>query len=75
MVSKKKHILKTFTWRIISTLTTIFIAFFITGEPLIGLAIGGFEFFVKMPIYYLHERAWFRFFKYEIKKEIHRKRD
>ena len=58
--SKKRHLAKTFTWRFTATLTTIIIAWIITGDPLTGLTVGGIEFFVKMPIYYLHERTWYR---------------
>ena len=67
-VSRKRHIFKALTWRIFSTLTTILVAYLITGEPLIGVTIGGIEFFIKIPIYYFHERAWFRFSKYGVKK-------
>ena len=35
--SKKRHLLKTITWRIIGTLDTILISWFISGNPLTGL--------------------------------------
>jgi uncharacterized membrane protein len=56
--AEKKHILKTFTWRIIATFTTTMIAWIITGDAMIGLKVGGVEFVIKMLLYYLHERAW-----------------
>ena len=56
--SKLKSLFKTITWRITATLTTIGIAYFIIGDVSVALAIGGIEFFAKMVIYYLHERAW-----------------
>ena len=56
--SKKRHLFKMFTWRITATLTTMIIAWLVSGNPLTGLKIGGLEFFIKMPIYYFHERAW-----------------
>jgi len=37
------------------------IAWLVSGNPLTGLTVGGIEFFVKMPIYYFHERVWYRF--------------
>ena len=58
--SKKRHIAKTLTWRLTATLTTMIIAWLVSGDPLTGLTIGGFEFFIKMPIYYFHERAWYK---------------
>ena len=58
--SKKKHILKTISWRLLATFTTIILAWVISGDPMIGLAVGGWEFFLKMILYYLHERAWYK---------------
>tara|TARA_Y100000004_G_C8816596_1_gene370046 strand:+ start:295 stop:417 length:123 start_codon:yes stop_codon:yes gene_type:complete len=34
------------------------VAYFIIGDVSAALAIGGVEFFIKMVVYYLHERAW-----------------
>ena len=57
---KKRHIAKTLTWRITATLTTMIIAWVVSGDPMTGLTVGGIEFFIKMPVYYLHERAWYK---------------
>ena len=60
-IQKESHlrsILKGVTWRIIATTTTVTIAYMITGEVNQALTIGGIEFFGKLLIYYLHERAW-----------------
>ena len=56
--SKLRSLLKTLTWRITATLTTIGIAYFIIGDVSVALAIGRIEFFAKMIIYYMHERLW-----------------
>lgn len=56
--AEKRHIMKTFTWRIIATLTTTIIAWAITGDPMVGLQVGSIEFVIKMFLYYLHEKAW-----------------
>jgi uncharacterized membrane protein len=58
--SRKRHIAKTITWRILASLTTIILAWIISGDPLIGLTIGGWEFFIKMILYYFHERMWYK---------------
>lgn len=58
--SKKRHLAKTFTWRIAATATTMIIAWLVSGDPLTGLTVGGLEFIIKMPIYYFHERAWYQ---------------
>ena len=56
--AEKRHIMKTFTWWIIATLTTTIIAWAITGDPMVGLQVGSIEFVIKMFLYYLHEKAW-----------------
>ena len=58
--SKKRHLAKTLTWRCTATLTTMLIAWLVSGDPLTGLTVGGIEFFIKMPVYYLHERVWYK---------------
>ncbi len=52
---------KAFSWRIVATLTTAVIAYVITGEMDTALWIGGIEFFLKIGIYYAHERIWLWF--------------
>jgi len=37
------------------------VSYFITGSIKVGLAIGGFEVFTKMVLYYFHERLWFSY--------------
>lgn len=68
MVSKKRHLLKTITWRIIGTLDTMILSWFITGNWKFGIAIGGVELITKMVLYYFHERAWYKFTKYGVDK-------
>lgn len=59
-IDKKRHLAKTLTWRLVGTLDTIILSWFISGDPLIGLSIGGAEVVTKMTLYYFHERLWFR---------------
>ncbi|MEM7101183.1 MAG: DUF2061 domain-containing protein [Pseudomonadota bacterium] len=56
--SHARSLAKAFSWRIVATLTTSIIAYFITGEIDTAVAIGSIEFVLKFLIYYLHERAW-----------------
>jgi len=56
--SRLRSLLKAFSWRIIATLTTTVIAYFITGEIEAAVAIGSIEFVLKFGIYYMHERVW-----------------
>ena len=59
-VSVSRHIAKTITWRIIGTIDTMMLGWFVTGDLKLGLAIGGFEVITKMILYYLHERVWYK---------------
>jgi len=58
--SQKRHIAKTITWRIVGTIDTVILSWIISGDPLVGLKIGGAEVITKMLLYYLHERVWFK---------------
>lgn len=58
--SRKRHIAKTITWRFVGTIDTMVLAWFISGNPLIGMKVGLAEVVTKMVLYYLHERAWYR---------------
>ncbi len=53
-----RSILKGLTWRVVATTTIILIAYFTIGDITIAFKIGFVEFFVKLLLYYLHERAW-----------------
>ena len=46
--SISRSIAKSLTWRITATITTIVVAYFITGNVATAMAIGGVEFFVKI---------------------------
>ena len=68
MVSYKRHIAKTVSWRIIGTLDTMILSSIITGSWITGLTIGSVEVVTKMVLYFLHERTWYRFSKFGLKK-------
>jgi uncharacterized membrane protein len=67
-VTKKRHIAKTITWRLVGTIDTILLTWIITGNPLTGFKIGGVELISKMILYYAHERIWYKS-KFGIKNE------
>lgn len=56
--SNLKSLAKTISWRIVGTVDTILISYFVTGEVAMALSIGSVEVVSKMILYYLHERAW-----------------
>jgi len=58
--SRKRHLLKTVTWRLVGTVDTVVLSWIITGDPMTGIKIGAAEMITKMLLYYFHERAWYR---------------
>ncbi|HNQ27861.1 MAG TPA: DUF2061 domain-containing protein [Aquaticitalea sp.] len=58
--SKKRHIAKTITWRLVGTIDTIILSWIVSGNPFTGLKIGFSEVATKMILYYIHERLWFK---------------
>ena len=56
--TKKRTMAKTITWRITASLTTFLIAWFLTGDILVGASIGSIEAIAKIFLYYFHERIW-----------------
>ena len=62
--SKKRHLAKTITWRIIASITTFLLAylFFRDDKEAVSKASGVAlaEAAIKMALYYFHERAWYK---------------
>ncbi|MBN7810141.1 DUF2061 domain-containing protein [Algoriphagus sp. H41] len=56
--SNAKSLLKSISWRIVGTLDTIVISYFITGQLVMAVSIGSVEVFSKIILYYFHERVW-----------------
>lgn len=62
-----KSVLKSVSWRIVGTLDTMIISYFITGKIAIALSIGSVEVFSKTVLYYFHERLWAHIHRIRIK--------
>lgn len=58
--SDKRHLFKTFSWRVIGTIDTILLGWLITGNPYTGLKIGSVEVISKMLLYFVHEKVWYK---------------
>ena len=58
--SRTRHLVKSFSWRLIGTLDTIIISGFVIGNFISGSKIGLIETFTKIFLYYIHERLWYR---------------
>lgn len=59
-VEHKRSALKTVTWRIIATCTTMFLVYVFTGQLKLTAVVGVGDVALKMLFYFLHERAWNR---------------
>jgi uncharacterized membrane protein len=53
-----KSLMKSISWRIVGTIDTMIISYFITGRVTVALSIGSIEVFSKTILYYFHERLW-----------------
>jgi len=67
--SRKRHLAKTISWRLVGTVDTMLVAWIVSGDPLIGMQVGFAEIATKMLLYYLHERIWYRT-SYGLSKKI-----
>lgn len=63
----KRHVLKTLTYRVIATLTTVITAYSLNVPLTISALLGVGELLIKPIIYFFHERIWY--------KNIHLKND
>jgi uncharacterized membrane protein len=60
----KRHILKTISYRIIGTLTTVIVAYLLGASLEVSSLLGLGELIIKPIFYYLHERIWFRYIRF-----------
>lgn len=67
-VSVKRHIAKTISYRVISTLIGFLIMWLVTGNVKIGAAFGFAELIYKPIQYYIHERIWYKWIKFGLKE-------
>jgi uncharacterized membrane protein len=69
IVQKKRHIVKTISYRIISSLIGFAVVYFISGSLTVGTAFSVAELIYKPLQYYIHERIWYRWIKYGVNKD------
>lgn len=66
-VERKRHIAKTISYRLLSTLIGFTIMLVLTGSVKVGTAFGIAELVYKPIQYYIHERIWYKWIKYGLK--------
>jgi uncharacterized membrane protein len=68
-VDKKRHIAKTISYRVLSTLIGFLIMWAISGSIKVGAAFGVAEIVYKPIQYYIHERIWYKYIKFGLKNK------
>jgi uncharacterized membrane protein len=54
----KQDIVKTISYRVFGTLTSIAIGYFVSGSYEVGLSVGLGDVLIKPIVYFIHERIW-----------------
>ena len=60
MEPPNRNIAKTISWRVVATIITGTVTYFLTGRLDFAVTVGLADTFVKFFIYYAHERMWTR---------------
>ena len=65
-----KSFMKSVSWRIVGTIDTMIISYFITGRVTIAISIGSVEVITKTILYYFHERLWAHIHKIKLNLQL-----
>jgi len=57
----KRHILKTISYRVVATITTVIVAYSLGLSLELSSLLGMGEILLKPMVYFLHERLWYKF--------------
>jgi uncharacterized membrane protein len=68
IVERKRHIVKTISYRVVSTLIGFLLMWAVTGSVKFGTIFSVAELIYKPIQYYIHERIWYKWIKYGLKK-------
>lgn len=69
-VSRKRHLAKAVTWRIIASIVTALIAWTFGLPPKAVGAVFVADLIIKFVLYYGHERLWYKYIKYGVNKDV-----
>ena len=69
-VSRKRHLAKAVTWRIIASMVTALIAWAFGLPPKAVGAVFVADLIIKFVLYYGHERLWYKYIKYGVNKDV-----
>lgn len=68
IVQSKRHIAKTISYRILSSLLGFVVVSIVTDSIAIGTTFSVIELIYKPLQYYIHERVWYKWIKYGLKE-------
>ena len=68
-VSASRHLAKTLSYRLLSTLIGFLIMWWVSGSIKVGTAFGIAELLYKPIQYYIHERVWYKYIKFGLRDE------
>jgi len=68
MVSYKRHVAKTISYRIVSTAIGFFAMWLVTGSVSASVGFSVAELLWKPVQYFIHERIWYKWIKYGLNK-------
>ena len=68
-VSASRHLAKTISYRLLSTLIGFLIMWWVSGSIKVGTAFGIAELLYKPIQYYIHERVWYKYIKFGLRDE------
>ena len=53
-----RSVLKALSWRVLGTLDTLLVSYFLIGEIVLATSIASVDFITKLVLYFFHERIW-----------------
>ena len=53
-----RSVAKALSWRVVGTLDTLVVSYFLTGEMAVAASIASVDFLTKLVLYFFHERFW-----------------
>jgi len=69
IVERKRHIAKTISYRVISSAIGFLVMYVATGSTKAGAIFSIAELLYKPIQYYIHERVWYKYIKFGLKKD------
>ena len=53
-----RSIVKALSWRVVGTVDTLLVSYFLTGKIALAASIASVDFLTKLFLYFFHERVW-----------------